>query len=59
MPGNKAYAETPSKATILTLPLSEEGVLHHPQLVPEEDKLAFHQGLCEDVYNLLTCRYIL
>jgi len=55
MLGHKAYAETPSQATILTLPLSEEGVLHHPQLVLEEDELAFHQSLCEDVCDLLIC----
>jgi hypothetical protein len=36
-----------------TLPPSEEGVLHHPQLVPEEHKVSLRQSFGEDVYNLL------
>jgi hypothetical protein len=59
MPGHKTYAKTPSQATILTLPLSEEGILHYPQFVLKEDEFAFHQRLREDVCNLLICRYIL
>jgi hypothetical protein len=42
-----------------TLPLSEEGILHHSKLVFEEDELALDQGLSENVYQLLLCRNIL
>lgn len=44
---------------ISTLPPSEEGVLHHRQLVAEEHKLALRQSFGEDVYNLLICGDIL
>ena len=36
-----------------TVPPSEDGVLNHPQLIPKEHKLAFFQGLGEDVHNLV------
>ena len=36
-----------------TLPFSKEGIIHHSQLIFEEDKLPFHQGLGENVCNLL------
>ena len=42
-----------------TLPPSEEGVSHHPQLDPKEHELAFCQGLGENVYNLLICGNVL
>ena len=44
---------------ISTLPPSEEGVLHHPQLVPKEHKLALRQSFGEDVRNLHKCGDIL
>lgn len=41
-----------------TLPPSEEGVLYHPQLIPEEHKLALQQCFRKDVCNLfILCKY--
>jgi hypothetical protein len=37
-----------------TLPLSEEGILHHSQFVPEEYKLPFIQGFGQNVCNFLS-----
>jgi hypothetical protein len=48
-----------SELQTLTLPLSEEGILHHSKLASEEDELALYQGLGEDVCQLLICRNIL
>jgi hypothetical protein len=38
-----------------TLPLSEEGILHHSKFVFEEQKLPFNQGFGQDICNLLIC----
>jgi hypothetical protein len=48
-----------SELQTLTLPLSEEGILHHSKLVSEEDKLALDQWLAETFCQLLLCRNIL
>jgi hypothetical protein len=42
-----------------TLPLSEEGILHHSKFVPEEHKLPFNQGFGQNICNLLICGNIL
>jgi hypothetical protein len=36
-----------------TLPLSEEGIMHHSKSISEEKKLPFLQGLGQNIYNLL------
>jgi hypothetical protein len=41
----------------LTLPLTEESVPHHSQLISEGYKLASSQSLSEDVHYLLIGRY--
>ena len=43
----------------LTLPFSEEGVLHYPQLIFEKYKFSFYQSFCEEVCHLLICRNML
>ena len=48
-----------SELQTLTLPLSEEGILHHSKLVSKEDELSLDQGLGENVCQLLLCRNIL
>jgi hypothetical protein len=42
-----------------TLPLSEEGILHHSKYISEEYKLSFLQGLGQSICNLLICGNIL
>ena len=43
----------------LTLPLTEESVLHHSHFVPEKYMLPSWQGLRENVCYLLICGYVL
>ena len=45
----KSLRGTTSKVHILTLPLTEEVVLHHSQLVPKEDKLSPPLRFCVNV----------
>jgi hypothetical protein len=51
--------EIPVKLQTSTLPLSEEGILHHSKFVSEENKLPFDQGFGQNVCNLLICGDIL
>jgi hypothetical protein len=48
-----------SELQSLTLPLSEEGIMHHSKFVPKEYKLLFNQGFGQNIYNLLICGDIL
>lgn len=52
-PGPQGFVLIVTPLQKFTLPLSEEGILHHSKLVFEEHKLPFHQGFGENVYNLL------
>ena len=51
--------DTFSLGNILTLPLTEEGVLHYTQLVSEFYKLSFFKSLRQNVRYLLSCGHIL
>jgi len=42
-----------------TLPLSEEGIMHHSKSVSKEHKHPFLQGLGQNIYNLLICGNIM
>ena len=55
----KTHRNHLSKVQILTLPLTEESVLHHSYLVSKIDMLAPWKRLRENVRHLLISRYIL
>jgi hypothetical protein len=42
-----------------TIPLSEEGILHHFIFVPVEYKLPFSKGFGQNVYNMRICGDVL
>ena len=55
----KAQRNTCPRHNFLTLPLTEESVIHHSHLVPEMYMLTSWQGLHENVCYLLISGYIL
>ena len=57
--GKSDLVEQLPRYTNSTLPLTEEVVLHHTQLVSEMNKLVSSKRLHRDIYNLLIRRNVL